>query len=133
MAMDSVVHFEMPAEDNKRVSQFYSTVFGWGMQQMGSDMGSYLLAMTTQSDEKTGRPKNPGAINGGFFEKKDDELNRVPHLVISVDNLQEKMKMVKENGGEIIGESMDIPGVGKYASFRDTEGNIVGILQPQGM
>jgi predicted enzyme related to lactoylglutathione lyase len=124
MAMDSVVHFEMPAEDNKRVSQFYSTVFGWGMQQMGSDMGSYLLAMTTQSDEKTGRPKNPGAINGGFFEKKDDELNRVPHLVISVDNLQEKMKMVKENGGEIIGESMDIPGVGKYASFRDTEGNI---------
>jgi predicted enzyme related to lactoylglutathione lyase len=133
MAMDSVVHFEMPAEDNKRVSQFYSTVFGWGMQQMGSDMGSYLLAMTTQSDEKTGRPKNPGAINGGFFEKKDDELNRVPHLVISVDNLQEKMKMVKENGGEIIGESMDIPGVGTYASFRDTEGNIVGILQPQGM
>lgn len=29
-----------------------------------------------------------------------------------------------------MGKQMDIPGIGLYISFRDTEGNIVGILQP---
>ena len=27
--MNSVVHFEMPAEDQKRMADFYTKVFGW--------------------------------------------------------------------------------------------------------
>ena len=27
--MDPVVHFEMPAEDRKRMADFYTRVFGW--------------------------------------------------------------------------------------------------------
>lgn len=125
-----VVHFEMPAKDKKRVSDFYSKVFGWNMVQMGPNMGSYILAGTTDTDEKTRMPKNPGAINGGFFDYKDDDLNRSPHLVISVDNLDESIKAVTEAGGKIEGEKMDIQGVGMYISFRDSEGNVVGMLQP---
>lgn len=37
--MNPVVHFEMPAEDRKRLSKFYSSVFGWKMQEMGPEMG----------------------------------------------------------------------------------------------
>ncbi len=131
MKMNPVVHFEMPASDKKRVSGFYSKVFGWQMMQMGQEFGNYLLATTTESDDKG--PKKPGAINGGFFERKDYELNRVPHLVIAVDNLQESIKAVEEAGGKILGEPMDIPNIGLYVSFRDTEGNIVGMLQPPPM
>jgi predicted enzyme related to lactoylglutathione lyase len=40
------------------------------------------------------------------------------------------MKKVTSSGGKIIGEPMDIPGVGKYVSFTDTEGNRVSMLQP---
>jgi len=29
MKMDPVVHFEMPAEDRKRMSGFYTKAFGW--------------------------------------------------------------------------------------------------------
>jgi predicted enzyme related to lactoylglutathione lyase len=29
-----------------------------------------------------------------------------------------------------MGEKMDIPGIGLYVSILDTEGNVVGILQP---
>jgi uncharacterized protein len=36
-------------------------------------------------------------------------------------------------GGQKPGEPDDIPGIGLYASFIDTEGNRVGILQPRGM
>lgn len=57
--------------------------------------------------------------------------SELPHyVVIAVDNLQESIKAVKEAGGELIGEQMDIPGVGLYISFRDTEENVVGMLQP---
>ncbi len=128
MKMNPVVHFEMPAEDKERVSKFYKNAFGWDMQIMGAEYGEYVLAMTTESDEKG--PKKPGAINGGFFKKQKDNPKECPHVVISVDDLKEGIKAVEEAGGEIVGEQMDIPGVGLYVSFLDTEGNSVGMLQP---
>jgi hypothetical protein len=30
----------------------------------------------------------------------------------------------------VLGEPMEIPGVGRYVSFTDTEGNRVSLLQP---
>jgi hypothetical protein len=40
------------------------------------------------------------------------------------------MAKVKGGGGQVLGEPMEIPGVGQYVSFTDTEGNRVGMLQP---
>ncbi|MBI4080369.1 MAG: VOC family protein [Candidatus Levybacteria bacterium] len=137
--MDPVVHFEMPAKDRKRVADFYTKAFGWQMQHLGQDMGSYVLATTTVVDEKTQRPKNPGAINGGFFEynPKNPGLQH-PSVVIAVDDINEAMKKVKAAGGKVLGGQKqgkpdDIPGVGLYVSFIDTEGNRVGMLQPTQM
>lgn len=126
MKMSPVVHFEMPADDNERVSKFYESVFGWQMEVMGKEYNGYLMAMTTESDQKG--PKKAGAINGGFYKKPAGQ-NPPPHLVISVDNIDESIKAVMGAGGEIIGEKMDIPGVGIFISFKDTENNIVGMLQ----
>ena len=133
--MDPVVHFEMPTKDKKRTAEFYSSAFGWQMNQLGAEMGDYLLAQTTETDDKN-MVKTPGAINGGFFEYQEKEGFNIPHLVISVDNLEESMKKVEEAGGKILGGSKglgtidDIPGIGRYVSFEDLEGNHVGMLQP---
>ena len=81
--MNPVVHFEMPAKDKKRTSEFYSKAFGWQMNQLGEEMGNYLLAGTTPVDENR-MPKEPGAINGGFFAYQDKEGFNVPHLIIKV-------------------------------------------------
>ncbi len=129
MKKNPVVHFEMPAKDKKRVSDFYSNVFGWKMTQMGEEMGNYIVAGTTETDENN-MVQTPGTINGGFFDYKDDELNKTPHVVISVDGLEESIKAVEAAGGKIQGEQMNIPGIGMYVSFKDTEDNIVGMLQP---
>ncbi len=127
--MNPVIHFEMPAVDRKRMSEFYTKTFGWQTQILGEEMGGYVLAGTTESDEK-GRPKTPGTINGGFYQKTEDPLSHAPSVVIGVENINEHMKKVTVAGGKIIGEPMDIPGVGKYVSFTDTEGNRVSMLQP---
>jgi predicted enzyme related to lactoylglutathione lyase len=128
--MNPVIHFEMPAEDRKRMSNFYTQAFGWQTQQLGAEMGEYVLATTTESDEN-GRPKNPGTINGGFFQKTNDIPSQYPSVVIGVQDIKEQMKKVQSAGGKVLGEPMEIPGIGWYVSFFDTEGNRVSMLQPQ--
>jgi predicted enzyme related to lactoylglutathione lyase len=127
--MNPVVHFEMPAEDRKRMADFYTSVFGWETQMLGPEMGNYVIATTTETD-KTGRPKNPGAINGGFFPKSNDQPAQYPSVVIAVEDVKEHMKKVEKAGGKVLGEPMDIPDIGLYVSFIDTEGNRVSMLQP---
>jgi hypothetical protein len=130
MKMHPVVHFEMPAINNKRVKKFYENAFGWKMDQMGKEMGHYLLAYSTPVDKK-GMHKKPGAINGGFYKR--GKGGTTPHFVISVDNLERHMDVIKKAGGKITGKPMDIPGVGMFVMIKDTEGNKVGILQPSQM
>jgi predicted enzyme related to lactoylglutathione lyase len=125
--MDAVVHFEMPADDRERMSKFYQRAFGWQTQLLGPEMGEYVTVATTESDENG--PKKPGAINGGFYPRKKDWPAQYPSIVIAVDDIQASMKKVRDAGGNVLGDPMEIPGVGKYVSFMDTEGNRVSILQ----
>jgi uncharacterized protein len=126
--MDPVVHFEMPAEDRKRMADFYTKTFGWQTQMLGPEMGEYVLVVTTESGENG--PEKPGAINGGFYPKKADWPAQHPSVVIAVDDIKESAKKVADAGGKVLGEPMEIPGVGQYVSFFDTEGNRVSMLQP---
>jgi len=51
-------------------------------------------------------------------------------VVIAVDNIKDQMMKVEKSGGKVLGEPMNIPGIGLYVSFFDTEGNRVGMIQP---
>ncbi len=126
--MDPVVHFEMPYEDRKRMAQFYQSAFGWQTQMLGEDMGHYVVATTTETGP-TG-PKRPGAINGGFYQRRPDWPAQYPSVVIAVQEIGEAIRKVTAAGGKVLGEPMEIPGVGQYVSFTDTEGNRVSMLQP---
>ena len=126
--MDAVVHFEMPYDDAGRVAAFYRSAFGWETEPLGADMGHYVLATTTATDAKG--PTTPGAINGGFFQRSADMPAQVPSVVISVADIRASMDKVRSGGGKVLGEPMEIPGVGKYVSFTDPEGNRVSMLQP---
>jgi predicted enzyme related to lactoylglutathione lyase len=128
MTMNPVVHFEMPAEDRKRMANFYKKAFGWQAQMLGPDMGDYVVVTTTESDDNG--PKKTGAINGGFYPKSGDKPAQYPAVVISVDDIQQSMKTVSDAGGKVLGDPMDIPGIGKYVAFFDTEGNRASMLQP---
>lgn len=44
--MNPVVHFELPYFDAKRAPKFYQSVFGWKMQELGEEMGNYIIATT---------------------------------------------------------------------------------------
>lgn len=133
--MNPVVHFEMPYEDKDRAADFYGKAFGWKANMLGAEMGNYVVMHTTETDEKN-MIKEPGRINGGLYAKSPT-ATQGPSVVIAVEDIQAGMKRVEEAGGKIIGgrksgEPDDIPGVGKYISFYDSEGNRVGMLEPSG-
>lgn len=92
-------------------------------------MGNYVLVTTTEVDEK-GWPKQVGRIHGGLYPKKEDWPAQYPSVVIGVDDIKESMKKVAEASGKVLDEPVDIPGIGLYVSFFDTEGNRVTMLQP---
>ena len=126
--MNPVVHFEMLAEDRNRMADFYTNVFGWKAQMLGAEMGDYVLVTTSDIDEN-GRPKDAGMINGGFYPKREDS-NPNPSVVIGVEDIKESIKDIAKAGGKVLGEPVEIPGVGLYVSFFDTENNQVGLIQP---
>lgn len=139
MSKNPVVHFEMGYFEGDRMKKFYEQAFGWQLQQMGAEMGNYILAGTAETDEK-GMVKTPGTINGGFYQKTDDPGSHAPSVVIATEDIKAAMKAVEAAGGKILGamdqtggiskEPVMIPGVGLWISIQDTEGNRVSLLQP---
>jgi len=130
--MNPVVHFEMPYENRERLVKFFTEAFGWQMQKLGKDTGDYVTAATTESDENR-MVKRKGAINDGFVPKKPDWLAQYPSVVIAVDKIKEAMKKVADASGRVLGEPIEIPGIGQYVSFIDIEENQVSILYPTNM
>jgi len=85
------------------MKSFYQAAFGWQLNQLGADMGGYVVATTTEADEK-GHPKTPGQINGGFYKATEDPMSQHPSVVIAVENLEKAIESVKTAGGTIHGE-----------------------------
>ena len=125
--MNPVVHFEMPYDNRQRMAAFYQSAFGWQTQMLGEEMGHYVVAHTTETVD--GMVSTPGTINGGFYERKPEWPAQHPSVVIAVDDIGAAMQQVAAAGGEVLGEPMEIPGIGQYVSFMDTEGNRVSLLQ----
>ena len=125
--MNPVVHFEMPYHDRERAARFYSAAFGWQTQMLGPEMGDYLLVTTALTDARPGAAA--GAINGGLFPFKTDWPAQYPSVVVGVEDVHAAMARVKKAGGEVLGEPMEIPGVGQYVAFVDTEGNRNSMMQ----
>jgi len=125
--MDRVVHFEIPAENLERAKKFYSDNFGWKLNQLGPEMGNYVLVHTGPTDAE-GMPQDRAFINGGLMPR--DPSASSPVLVIAVADADQAVEKVKKSGGRLVGEILDIPNVGRYARVQDTEGNVIGVIKP---
>jgi predicted enzyme related to lactoylglutathione lyase len=116
--MAKVVHFEIPVDDAGRASDFYRTALGWEVNGFG-DLPYWLV--------KAGADGEPGA-DGALIGRGD--IHRSPVLVVGVEDLDASIGAVEAAGGTVVQGRMPVPGVGWSAYFTDTEGNTVGLFQP---
>ena len=99
--MARIVHFELNVKDVEKTINFYKKVFGWKIEKWSGPMDYWLIM--------TGNESEPG-IDGGLGYIEDG----FPHVVntIDVDNIDEVIKKIENNGGEIVGSKHAVPGVG---------------------
>jgi uncharacterized protein len=122
--MAKVVHFEIPFDDKARAMKFYTDALGWKLTDI-PDM-SYVMAQSVDVDDQQ-RPKEPGAINGGLFQRPKD----APHttIYVGVDSIEDALTKVAGAGGSVVTPKTPIPGMGAFARIADTEGNVVGLFE----
>ncbi|UZX04224.1 VOC family protein [Arthrobacter sp. CDRTa11] len=122
--MGGVVHFEIPADDQERARNFYTQAFGWKIDPMPEL--NYNIVSTTPTDE-TGRPNEPGAINGGLMAREGDL--KTPVITVDVEDINATLKTVEQLGGSVVTPKDTVPGMGYFAYFKDSEGNIMGLWE----
>ena len=52
-----------------------------------------------------------------------------PVITIEVDGIDEALKQIEASGGTIVAPRTEIPGMGAFAYFKDTEGNMLGLWE----
>ena len=117
--MPKVVHFELPFDDAERANKFYADVFGWKADRFG-DQEYYL--------QQTGGDEEPHGIGGALTSRADTLNDGGTLIIIGVDDLDAYVQKVSDAGCEIVTPRTEIPGIGWFANFRDTEGNVVGMF-----
>ena len=117
--MGRVVHFELPADDPKRAVGFYRDVFDWRIEEWHGDIEYYLAS--------TGLEDSPG-IDGAILRREAPVTRLV--TTIGVGSLDETLEKLTAGGGRVIDERKPIPGIGWHAYCEDTEGNVIGVLEP---
>jgi uncharacterized protein len=86
----------------------------------------YTFAITTPIDENNMHTET-GAINGGMIKRDRDLKN--PVITIGVPSIDEYVKKIEAAGGKVITPKGEVPDMGYYAYFKDTEGNVMGLWE----
>jgi hypothetical protein len=126
--LDKVIFFEIPADNPSRAREFYTSSFGWKMNEI--PQMHYTQIGTVEADRLgvRGTPKEPGAINGGMVERQRGLVEN-PLIYIGVKNIDEALVTVEKNGGKIVKPKSPVGNFGFAAYFKDSEGNVIGLWQ----
>jgi len=113
---NSIVHFEIPADDIKRAKKFYEKLFGWKITDPWKM--NYFMVET--------KDKGKDGINGGLMARQNPGQPFMNY--VAVDSIDAYSKKVVKAGGTIALPKMEIgTGMGWIAAFKDTEGNLMGL------
>lgn len=114
-----VVYFEIAGKDVEKLNDFYSSVFGWKMDE-NPNGGSYMVG--DEPDQGIPGHLLPVTEEMGF----DNWVT----FYIEVDDLQAYLDKVESLGGKTCIPPQVIPGnMGSFAMFLDPSNNYIGIYQ----
>ena len=119
--MDSVMYFEIQADNLDKAQEFYSAIFGWKFTKQEGLPIDYRRIGTE-------------GINGGLLKrpaKTPPPQSGTNAFVCSmeVENFDATASAILKNGGQIALEKFAIPGKCWQGYFIDLDGNTFGIFQ----
>jgi uncharacterized protein len=109
---------EIPVDDPDRAAGFYRD---------GAGLGDLPFRRRAVLASARGPGEEPGA-NGALVGCGD--LHRSPVLTVGVDDIDDALRRVQRYGGTVAQPKLPVPGVGWSAYVLDSEGNTIGLFQP---
>ena len=114
---------ELMTRDVKKAKDFYKKTLGWTYEDapMGDMYGTYTIV-------KSGDQMVAGMfkMDGPMFEGQPESW----FTYVAVDDLDKRLKKVKEAGGKVLREPWDVPGVGRIAIVEAAGGAVQGWMVP---
>ncbi|MCB0973242.1 MAG: VOC family protein [Actinobacteria bacterium] len=112
------------SNDPETAAAFYGRLFGWTYDDQ--DMGPIGVYRVIEGGDNGGW--------GGFMNMPPEVSGLVPNhwaVYFTVSDTDQTVALVKENGGSVMSEPMDVPGVGRITVLADPTGATFSTLQPE--
>lgn len=114
-------HFEIPTADAPGLTAFLREVFGWQPSPTNLEHPSYTRLDTASFS---------GGSRVGLWQGSQELLEAaVPVVRIEGEPLEDCLERVTLAGGMIALAPTPVPGAGRFARFRDPEGNEWGLFE----
>jgi hypothetical protein len=112
---NGVTHFEIMSKDGKKLTQFYSKLFGWEIQW--------------SKEIKYGIVKAQDKGIGGGIGTKEKKGKWGVTFYVDVDDVDAYLAKAKKMRAKVIVPKTTIPGMVEFAVFKDPQGNIIGLAK----
>ena len=124
VAVNPVVHFEIPVTDMDRAVRFYEAVFATKLARQEVD--GYAMAFFPRAD---GKPGASGALAKGdvYVPSKAGAI-----LYFDVPRIDPVLERAAAQGGKVLYPKKDIGEAGFVAEIADSEGNRIALSEPAG-
>jgi predicted enzyme related to lactoylglutathione lyase len=111
---------ELMTRDAEKAKKFYGATLGWTFEPMEQGDSTYWLA-------KVGDETIAGIYQLG---SDDQDTSEGWFAYVAVTDLSTALARATSEGGEVIREPWDVPGVGRIAIVNDNAGNSMGWMTP---
>jgi uncharacterized protein len=121
--MQTIVYFQIPADDIERSKEFYNQLFGWKIDKSPeSNTPEGMENWTVTTDDKGNK-----ALAGGMSKRAMPQQQITNFIdVKSIDEYSSKSEKLE---GKVVVPKTVVPGMGYYAVCVDTENNSFGIFE----
>jgi predicted enzyme related to lactoylglutathione lyase len=122
------IYFELQADDVERAMKFYGEVFGWTFERYSQFIDNPYFCIIT------GEEGTPG-INGGIQRRNANRPSlemgtNAATLSMDVEDYELYEQKILKAGGQVVLPKMALIGSAWQGYYLDTEGNVIGIHQP---
>ena len=112
---------ELMTRDAEAAKKFYGATLGWTFEPMEQDGGpAYWLA-------KVGEESVAGIYS---IDANDQDTSEGWFAYVAVDDLSGALARASMEGGQVVREPFEVPGVGRIAIITDNAGNPMGWMTP---
>lgn len=108
---------ELWSKNPKKMANFYTELFGYSIETMEMPNGDYLIA------------KNGETPRGGIMGAPEGAPAHWA-FYITVSDVDATVAKAKKLGGKLVGDLMQVPGVGRFGFVQDRQGTTLGVITP---